>query len=58
MGSIGAVPLAAGFVTALLSGIFAIRLLIALLRKRAFHRFAPYCWGIGVVTIVFALVSA
>jgi undecaprenyl-diphosphatase len=58
VGSIGAFPLAAGFVAALLSGVFAIRLLIALLRKQAFHRFAPYCWGIGAVTIVFALVSA
>jgi undecaprenyl-diphosphatase len=58
MGSIGAFPLAAGFVAALLSGVFAIRWLIALLRKQAFHRFAPYCWGIGAVTIVVSLVSA
>jgi undecaprenyl-diphosphatase len=57
-GSVGAFPLGAGFVAALFSGVFAIRLLVALLRKQAFHRFAPYCWGIGVVTIVFATLSA
>ena len=52
--SIGAFPLAAGFLAALVSGVLAIRALIALLRSQAFHRFAPYCWTIGVITLLFA----
>ncbi len=50
----GALPVAAGFLAALVSGVAAIRLLIFLLRNKAFHRFAPYCWGIGAITILFA----
>lgn len=53
--SIGGAPLVFSFVTALVSGVAAIRLLIALLERRAFFRFAPYCWSIGVVTIVWAV---
>lgn len=46
------------FVCALISGIAAIQLLILLLRKRAFHRFAPYCWVLGVATIAWSLFSS
>jgi undecaprenyl-diphosphatase len=48
-------PLLGSFAAALLSGVLAIRLLVALLRRKAFHRFAPYCWAIGSVTIAWAL---
>ncbi len=54
LASVGALPVAAGFLAALVSGVAAIRLLIFLLRNKAFHRFAPYCWGIGAITILFA----
>ena len=50
-GGAGPGPLAIGFVVALVSGVFAIRFLVALLRRGAFHRFAPYCWAIGAVTV-------
>ena len=53
--SIGALPLVTGFVAALVSGVLAIRVLIALLRSQAFHRFAPYCWAIGIITMLVAL---
>ncbi len=53
--AVGTVPLVVSFVVALVAGVAAIRLLITLLRQRAFHRFAPYCWGIGGVTIAWAL---
>ncbi len=56
VGSVGAGSLAMGFVTALVAGVVAIRLLIALLRRRAFYQFAPYCWALGAVTIVWALI--
>jgi undecaprenyl-diphosphatase len=55
--AVGAGPLAASFVASLVSGVLAIRLLVALLRKGAFHRFAPYCWAIGTATVIWALVT-
>jgi len=52
--AIGAGPLALSFVAALVSGVLAIRLLVRLLARRAFHRFAPYCWALGAVTLAWA----
>ncbi|KPK02124.1 MAG: hypothetical protein AMS20_12490 [Gemmatimonas sp. SG8_28] len=49
-------PLGVGFGAALISGVFAIRFLVALLRRGAFHRFAPYCWGLGLATVAWAVV--
>ena len=53
--AVGAIPLLAGFVTSLAAGIFAIRLLVALLKRGRFHRFAPYCLTIGIATIAWAV---
>jgi len=50
-------PLLAGFVAALASGVFAIRFLVALLRRGSFHRFAPYCWALGIVTVLWAVIG-
>lgn len=49
--AVGAGPLAAAFVAALVSGVAAIWLLLRLLARRAFHRFAPYCWMMGMATL-------
>jgi undecaprenyl-diphosphatase len=54
--SIGWGQLTVSFVAAVLSGILAIRVLVALLHKQAFHKFAPYCWILGVVTVWWALI--
>lgn len=54
LGQVGAGPLAVAFVVALLAGVAAIRGLLVLLRRRAFHRFAPYCLAVGVGTLVVA----
>jgi undecaprenyl-diphosphatase len=54
---IGWGSLMAGFVAALLSGIFAIRWLVRLLGRGTFHRFGPYCLTLGVLTICWALVG-
>ena len=54
--AIGSGPLLLGFICALVSGVAAIRLLIVLLQRRGFHRFAPYCWALGLLTIGWALV--
>lgn len=39
--------LAAGGVAAALTGILAIWTFVAMLRRRSFHRFGPYCWAVG-----------
>jgi undecaprenyl-diphosphatase len=52
---IGLGTLALSFFTALVSGVFAIRLLVRLLARRAFHRFAPYCWAIGIGTLAWSI---
>lgn len=53
-GAVGVGSLAVGFVVAFVSGIWAIRLLVALLRRGQFHAFAPYCWALGVLTLLLA----
>jgi undecaprenyl-diphosphatase len=53
-GSIGRGPLALSFVTAIVFGVVAIRLLVRMLARRSFHRFAPYCWAVGTGTLVWA----
>jgi len=52
---VGAVPLIVGCLIAFLSGVFAIRFLIAMLRHGRFHVFAPYCVVIGLFTLGYAL---
>jgi undecaprenyl-diphosphatase len=45
--------LLAGSVVACFTGILAIRTLILLLQRRAFHAFAPYCWAAGTLFLVY-----
>jgi undecaprenyl-diphosphatase len=52
---VGAVPLLVGCVIAFLAGVFAIRFLVAMLRRGRFHVFAPYCVAIGLFTLAYAL---
>lgn len=40
-------PLLVGSVVAALTGVLAIRTFVAMLDKRSFHLFAPYCWLVG-----------
>jgi undecaprenyl-diphosphatase len=53
--AVGAVPWAVSFAVAFVSGIWSIRWLVALLQRGRFHLFAPYCWVVGVLTLVYAL---
>lgn len=55
VGSVGAGPWALSFVAAFASGIWSIRFLVSLLRQGRFYAFAPYCWAVGVFTIVYAV---
>lgn len=45
--------LAAGFLTSFISGYFALKYLIILLKKEKFHYFAYYCWAVGLFGIIF-----
>ncbi len=54
--AIGATPLWVAFAAAALSGVVAIRIFLGLLARRSFHRFAYYCWTVGVGYLVAALV--
>lgn len=47
MGGVAPAVLALGGLAAAVTGVLAIRTFVALLRKRAFHAFAPYCWAVG-----------
>jgi undecaprenyl-diphosphatase len=40
--------LAVGSIVAAITGILAIKAFVALLERKAFHRFAIYCWALGV----------
>lgn len=53
--AIGAPGLLAGFVAALVTGIVAIRLFLAMLRAHKFHYFAWYCWAVGFGYLIAAL---
>lgn len=45
--------IALGSVVAGVTGILAIRTLVALLARRAFHLFAPYCWVAGIAFLAY-----
>jgi len=47
----------AGFVIAAVVGFFAIQIIRRLISKGGFGRIAYYCWGIGVVALIIAIVS-
>jgi len=45
--------LAVGGVAAALTGVLAIRTFVAILARKSFHLFAPYCWVAGAAYLVF-----
>jgi len=46
----------AGFVIATITGFFAIQLIRRIISKGSYGKFAYYCWGVGVLTIILSLV--
>ncbi|MBP5389078.1 MAG: undecaprenyl-diphosphate phosphatase [Bacteroidales bacterium] len=52
--SVGLVPLALGFVAAFLAGLFACRVMIALVKKAKLRWFALYCALVGLAVLLFA----
>ena len=56
LGAVGALdvtPLLVGSVVAAVTGVLAIRTFVAILHKRSFHLFAPYCWVAGAGFLTF-----
>lgn len=53
--AIPAVTILAGSVAAGVTGVLAIRTFVAMLARRSFHFFAPYCWTIGLAWLAFVL---
>lgn len=54
--SVGLLTLAVGFIAAFISGVFACRVMIALVKRAKLKWFALYCAVVGVLVIVFTLV--
>lgn len=52
--AIGVVPLLLGGVAAGISGVLAISLFVALLKRQNFHTFAYYCWAVGALFLLTA----
>jgi undecaprenyl-diphosphatase len=45
----------AGFVIAVVVGFFAIQIIRRLISKGGFGKFAYYCWGVGILTLIMSL---
>lgn len=54
--SIGLLPLAVGFAAAFVSGLFACKVMISIVRKAKLKWFALYCLLAGAATLIFSLV--
>ena len=53
---INVLPLALGFLSAFLSGLFACKVMISIVKKAKLKWFALYCVVIGLITLIFSLV--
>ncbi len=49
---VGIAPLTVGFASSALVGFFALKLLMGMIKKGHFYYFAPYCWVVGILTII------
>ena len=53
IGSIEILPMTIGFFSAAVTGYFALKLLMTMVKKGNFAWFAPYCWALGLTIIFF-----
>ena len=54
--SVGVLPLILGFLAAFVSGLFACKVMIALVRKAQLHWFALYCAAVGLACLIYSFV--
>lgn len=52
-GGVGAGAYLVGSVSAAVIGVLAIQTFVSMLKKRSFHRFAPYCWAVGAAFLLY-----
>ena len=52
---VGIIPVFAGFITSAIVGFFALKLLMRMVKKGHLFYFAPYCWAVGLATILFQI---
>jgi undecaprenyl-diphosphatase len=45
-----------GTLTAFVSGLMALKLLIKLVHAGKFHLFAPYCWVLGILVVLSTII--
>lgn len=57
LGSLPSLNVLLGTVAAFLAGYVSLRLLLGMIRRGRFYRFAYYCWGVGAVALVLSLVG-
>ena len=53
LGKVGFVPLLFGFGSSALVGLLALKLLMGMVKKGHLYYFAPYCWAVGLFTIIY-----
>lgn len=53
MGTLSVTALFAGYLTSFITGFFALKYLIILLKKDKFHYFAYYCWPVGLFSLIY-----
>ncbi len=53
--TVGTGPLIIGFFASMISGVIAIRWLVGMLQRGTFYRWAPYCWVLGIASIVWGV---
>jgi undecaprenyl-diphosphatase len=56
-GSVPNVCILVGTLAAFGTGYVALRLLLGMIRRGSFHRFAYYCWGVGGLAVILSLVG-
>ena len=49
---VGVVPIILGFTSSALVGFMALKVLMGMVKKGHFYYFAPYCWAVGILTII------
>lgn len=54
---LGAAPLLVGGIASAITGVLAIRTFVALLARKSFHWFAPYCWAVGAAYLAWLYVG-
>ena len=52
---LGTGPLILGSIVAAVAGVLAIWTFLAMLKRKSFHRFGPYCWGAGSLFLFYLL---